>query len=208
MISKREVAQLGSALASGARGRGFESHLSATCTEAGKTLGHHCTRCNYTDGGETVPALGHDLIEDAAVAATCTEAGKEAGHHCSRCDYTDGGTTIPATGHDWGEWVVTTPATTTSEGVETRTCKNDPTHTETRPIDRLPETPTTQAPTTQAPATQAPATQAPATQAPKTDAPAQTGKKGCKSSIGAIAVITPLFMAGIAYLSVKKRKEF
>ena len=36
--------------------------------------------------------------------------------------------------HDWGEWKVTTPATKNSEGVETRVCKNDPSHIETRKI--------------------------------------------------------------------------
>ena len=238
LVAQETVAALGHDLVD-------DAAVAPTCTEAGKEAGHHCTRCDYTDGGATIPSKGHTLVDDLAIAPTCTEAGKTAGQHCSVCNAvlvaqedvpatghteetdpavaptcTEAGLTegkhcsvcnavitaqqeVPATGHDWGEWVVTTPATTTSEGVETRTCKNDPTHTETRPIDRLPDTPTTQAPVTQAPATQAPATQA-----PKTDAPAQTGKKGCKSSIGAIAVITPLFMAGIAYLSVKKRKEF
>lgn len=39
--------------------------------------------------------------------------------------------------HDWGEWEVTKEPTTTSEGVETRVCKADPSHTETRPIPKL-----------------------------------------------------------------------
>ncbi|MCI6831237.1 MAG: fibronectin type III domain-containing protein, partial [Clostridiales bacterium] len=37
--------------------------------------------------------------------------------------------------HKWGEWEVITPATCTEDGVETRTCKNDKTHTETRKIE-------------------------------------------------------------------------
>ena len=37
-------------------------------------------------------------------------------------------------GHDWGEWVVTKEPTTTAEGEETRTCKRDPSHKETRAI--------------------------------------------------------------------------
>lgn len=41
---------------------------------------------------------------------------------------------IPALGHDWGAWTVTTPATCTNEGVETRTCNHDPSHVETRTI--------------------------------------------------------------------------
>ena len=45
--------------------------------------------------------------------------------------------------HDWGEWEVITPATETSEGVETRICKSDPSHTETRAIPKLTPTPNT-----------------------------------------------------------------
>jgi hypothetical protein len=36
--------------------------------------------------------------------------------------------------HDWDMWTITTPATCTSAGEETRTCKLDPTHKETKPI--------------------------------------------------------------------------
>ena len=49
-------------------------------------------------------------------------------------------TVISALGHDWGEWTETTAATETAEGVETRTCKNDPEHTETRTIPVLTHT--------------------------------------------------------------------
>ena len=39
--------------------------------------------------------------------------------------------------HDWGNWVETIPPTITEDGLETRTCKSDPSHQETRPIDAL-----------------------------------------------------------------------
>ncbi|MBQ9467866.1 MAG: hypothetical protein IJU52_02535 [Clostridia bacterium] len=39
-----------------------------------------------------------------------------------------------ALGHDWGEWTVTKPATATEKGEETRVCKRDGSHTETRDI--------------------------------------------------------------------------
>jgi len=39
--------------------------------------------------------------------------------------------------HDWGDWTVTTPATCDAEGVETRTCKLDASHKETRTIPKL-----------------------------------------------------------------------
>ena len=63
---------------------------------------------------------------------TCTKDGEKFGE-CSRCGMT---TTekISALGHDWGDWTVTTPATCTNEGVETRICNRDPSHVETRTI--------------------------------------------------------------------------
>lgn len=39
--------------------------------------------------------------------------------------------------HSWGEWQVTTPATCTQGGVETRVCADDPEHKETRATDPL-----------------------------------------------------------------------
>ena len=44
---------------------------------------------------------------------------------------------LDANGHDWGAWAVTTPATTSAAGVETRVCKWNTTHTETRAIPKL-----------------------------------------------------------------------
>jgi uncharacterized repeat protein (TIGR02543 family) len=40
--------------------------------------------------------------------------------------------------HVWGAWIVTTAPTYIAEGVETRVCVLDPTHKETRPIERIP----------------------------------------------------------------------
>ena len=63
---------------------------------------------------------------------TCTKDGEKVGE-CSRCGMK---TTekISALGHDWGAWTVTTPATCTNEGVETRICNRDSSHVETRTI--------------------------------------------------------------------------
>lgn len=44
------------------------------------------------------------------------------------------GCTVDSHTHDWGDWQVTTPATCVKEGLETRTCKTDGTHKETRQI--------------------------------------------------------------------------
>lgn len=43
-----------------------------------------------------------------------------------------------ALGHDWGRYIVTTPATETSEGEETRTCRRNDAHKQTRTIPKLP----------------------------------------------------------------------
>ena len=43
------------------------------------------------------------------------------------------GNYVAALGHDWGDWKITVSATKDTEGVETRVCKRDNSHTETRP---------------------------------------------------------------------------
>ena len=178
--------------------------VAPTCTQAGKTAGKHCSVCNEVlVAQQEVAALGHDLVDDAAVAPTCTEAGKTAGHHCSRCDYKDGGEVVAATGHDWGEWVQTKAPSATEEGEEQRTCKNDPSHTETRPIDRTPVITTTEEPapvtTTEAPAPET------TTKAPVTEAPAPV-KKGCKGAL-VPSIIGVVLLLGSIVVIKRKREE-
>ena len=55
----------------------------ATCTAAGVRT-YTCSGCGATVT-QSIPAKGHVLVADAAVAATCTAIGKTAGTHCSRC---------------------------------------------------------------------------------------------------------------------------
>ena len=82
---------------------------------------------------ETTNALGHDFtVKQSETPATCERAGTIV-WKCSRCDETKT-ETIPALNHNYqDDWVVTTPATCTTEGVETRYCHNDHNHSETRP---------------------------------------------------------------------------
>ena len=92
------------------------------------------------------PALEHTHVYDRQstdarylkAAAGCTT---KAVYFCS-CACGEAGTeTFEAgtpLGHDWGRYIVTTPATETSEGVETRTCQRDSSHTQTRAIPKLP----------------------------------------------------------------------
>ena len=137
---------------------------SPTCTEDGvKTF--TCSQCNNTKT-EPISALGHDFengtwqsdgdhhwkkcsrcdVTDTKTAhrwnegretksPTCTTAGEKT-YICTDCGRTKT-EQIDALGHDWGEWVVTKPATTSAEGVETRTCKRDASHTETHDIPKL-----------------------------------------------------------------------
>lgn len=108
-------------------------HKDATCTEPGydKMI---CNKCGAVVSEETIPALGHDLVADEAVAATCTETGLTAGEHCTRCEYKVVQETVPALGHDWDDGKVTTPATATTDGVKTFTCNRcSATKTETIP---------------------------------------------------------------------------
>ena len=84
------------------------------------------------DGDTTMKQeFNHDW-SDTETLPTCTKDG-EKGKVCSRCGMKET-EKIPALGHDWGDWTVTTPATCTNEGVETRTCNRDPSHVETRTI--------------------------------------------------------------------------
>ena len=69
--------------------------------------------------------------------ATCIEEGLLE-YVCDKCGEVTKTEKIPAKGHDWGDWEVTKPAAPGVAGEETRTCKNDPSHTETKPIDPLP----------------------------------------------------------------------
>lgn len=116
--------------------------VEATCTTP-KT----CSVCSKTEGN----VLEHNFVHHNAKAATCTEIGWDAYDTCLRCDYTTYNE-VPATGHmyksewdsnsekhwhecdackdkkdeadhTWDKGVITTPATTTSEGVKTFTCE-------------------------------------------------------------------------------------
>ena len=97
----------------------------ATCEQSGMTEGSKCSVCQEVITAQTtIPALGHDWQ-----AATC-----ETPETCTRCHVTQG----KALGHIWGRYIVTTPATETSGGVETRTCARNDTHKQTRAIPKLP----------------------------------------------------------------------
>lgn len=131
----------------------------ATCTTAGEKT-FTCTVCGRTKT-ETVNATGHSWskewksdtthhwhdCENANCDVTKNSAKDGYGPHsggtancqakavCVTCGTAYGA--LNPNGHDWGAWAVTTPATTSAAGVETRVCKRNKSHTETRDIPKL-----------------------------------------------------------------------
>ncbi|MBQ3899912.1 MAG: fibronectin type III domain-containing protein, partial [Lachnospiraceae bacterium] len=81
-----------------------------------------------------IKILVKHVFEETDNTATCTEKG-EATYVCKVCGEKEVMPSDP-TGHKWGEWTVTKAATETEEGVETRVCKNDSSHKETRAIPK------------------------------------------------------------------------
>ncbi|MBR2099895.1 MAG: hypothetical protein IJ927_01015, partial [Eubacterium sp.] len=114
----------------------IDAAVAPTCTETGLTEGKHCSVCNIVlVAQQTVPATGHTVVNDEAIAPTCTASGKTAGSHCSVCnEILVSQEDVPATGHSYGAWAVTTAASLSSNGTETRTCANNSAHTEQRSI--------------------------------------------------------------------------
>ena len=123
----RPVAALGHAWNSGV------ITTSPTCEGAGVKT-YTCTRCGATKT-ESVSATGHtgNTAYTTDRQPTCTEKGEES-IHCAKCGaiQPNSAREIAALGHDWNAWVTTVHETCTTKGSETRTCKRDSSHTETR----------------------------------------------------------------------------
>lgn len=112
----------------------------ASCTEEGiKT--YTCVYHENESYTESIPMIPHSYEnkEIERKDATCTTDGYViTADVCTVCgaekENSRVNTTLNATDHDWGEWIIDTPATETTEGSKHRVCKNDPTHTETEII--------------------------------------------------------------------------
>ncbi len=109
--------------------------VSATCTAAGVKAHKTCSVCkkNFDANGVeiedlTIQKLDHTpkaAVKENEVPATCTAGGSyDEVVYCSVCYnvITRTAKTTGANGHAWGNWAVTTPATATEKGVETREC--------------------------------------------------------------------------------------
>ncbi len=91
--------------------------IAPTCTAQGYTV-YTCS-CGDTYIADYVKKADHDL-EKKEVLPNCTVAGvREV--HCKNCDYQKVDILL-ATNHSFGAWVVDTPPTTESNGIEKRYC--------------------------------------------------------------------------------------
>ena len=76
---------------------------------------------------EAIPALGHDMVVDAAVAPTCESTGLTEGSHCTRCDHKVEQEEVAALGHDMVVDAAVAPTCTTAgltEGSHCTRCDN------------------------------------------------------------------------------------
>ena len=101
----------------------WESVSEPTCTSIG--LQKRTCECSYAEY-DTVAALKHTPVTDAAIDATCTTDGKTEGSHCKAC-----GTiltvqnTVSAHGHRCDDVTVLEEATCNAEGSKRFSCSND-----------------------------------------------------------------------------------
>ncbi len=92
-----------------------------TCTEDGDTT-YTCDVCGDSHS-EGIPATGHKVVIDEAVAPTCVETGLTEGSHCETCgEVLVAQQILDAIGHQYSS-VVTEP-TCTESGYTTHSCGN------------------------------------------------------------------------------------
>ncbi|MCR5543504.1 MAG: glycoside hydrolase family 9 protein [Eubacterium sp.] len=119
-----------------------------TCTANGKFV-YSASFENEKFADQTkiviLQAEGHKTVHYPAVASTCEVEGNIEYWKCSVCnkyfsdelgmiEIAQSDIKLDLGDHDWGEWVVTKEATETEEGEETRVCKTNSNHKETRSI--------------------------------------------------------------------------
>ena len=92
----------------------------ATCTQEGTRI---CSCVCGEKQTQSIPALGHTTVVDAAVTATCKDDGKTEGTHCRVCNTVlKAQTTIQATGHKYDDGYVIKKATCKESGKKSYSC--------------------------------------------------------------------------------------
>ena len=107
----------------------IDKSVPATCTQSGLTEGKHCSVCNLILKIQiTVKAKGHTSgtpVKENEVPSTCSKQGSyDEVVYCTVCKNEVTRTTkaLKLAAHTPGEWVVSTPATTTAPGLEVQKC--------------------------------------------------------------------------------------
>ena len=92
-----------------------------TCTEDGEET-RICSDCGNIET-KVIPANGHTIVIDKAIAATCTSTGKTEGSHCSVCGTViEAQQIIPLSSHKSGNWIVDKPAAIGVKGSKHKEC--------------------------------------------------------------------------------------
>ena len=104
--------------------------FSTTWSHDGEKHWHECTKCHIK-----IDEAAHNW-GTAITNPTCLDDGSTM-DKCTVCAKEKNPVKIDATGHDYGGWKITKKPTLTEKGIETRICKNDSSHVETREIPKL-----------------------------------------------------------------------
>ena len=92
-----------------------------TCTEDGEET-RICSDCGNIET-KVIPANGHTIVIDKAIAATCTSTGKTEGSHCSVCGTViEAQQIIPLSSHKSSNWIVDKPAAIGVKGSKHKEC--------------------------------------------------------------------------------------
>ena len=117
-----------------------ENRVEPTCGKDGKYDSvTYCSVCKEVISRTTItlPATGnHNYateVEGSRIPATCSDTGKVT-MKCGCGAETEVTLEIVESAHDWNEWVHTTVPTCSAVGEDTRTCKHNPEHKETKEV--------------------------------------------------------------------------
>ncbi|MBE6773758.1 MAG: hypothetical protein E7544_05990 [Ruminococcaceae bacterium] len=119
-----------------------------TCLNVGHTAGVFCSNCGkWISGHDEIPAIAHKNKEhhkkiDSTCMATgtieywsCPDCGKNFSDEECTTVVTDLTIEINPDAHSWGDWTQTIAPTCSAAGEDTRTCKHNAEHKETRSVD-------------------------------------------------------------------------